>query len=335
MPYMKRLIVRADASPSIGLGHIMRSLAYAEAARERGIGTLFASTDGLGAELASRRGFAVLSVSDIEDTSWGQTLTPGDVVLFDAYHLSPHALSASARAGVLTVVMDDAVRAGHVDVVICPEYGAAPEGLPTRCTALCGMRYAPIRSEFSSRRRPRGSHADRSSLVIVLGGADTTGLTAAVVRAAAGGLPRAFSNIQAVMGPGAVDCGQVDLARDVLLVRDPPCLHELFDDAVAAISAAGVTAWELYCMGVPTAIIDVSSNQTAAAQAASTAGAALYLGQGSAALPVIPNAVDALADPDVRRRLSTAALAFVDGEGARRVIDELDQRATSIRAHSR
>ena len=307
----------------------MRSLAYAEAARERGIDTLFASTGGLGTQLASRRGFPVLGVSDIEDISWGQALTPGDVVLFDAYHLSPHALGASARPGVLTVVMDDAVRAGHVDVVICPEYSAAPDGLPAGCTALCGMAYAPIRGEFRSRRRLRGKPAERGSLVIVLGGTDTTGVTAAIVRAAAGELPRSFTSIHAVIGPGAVDRGRVDPARNVLLVRDPPQLNELFDEAVAAISAAGVTAWELYCMGVPTAVIEVSSNQSVAARAASTAGAALYLGVGSAALDAIPQAVNALGDPLVRSRLSAAALAFVDGGGADRVIAELDRRVRS------
>lgn len=324
MPAMNRLIVRADASPSIGLGHIMRSLAYAAAARERGSDTLFITTGGLGTELASRHGFAVLGVSNSEDTSWRRLLTPGDVVLFDAYHLSPRALSASARSDVLTVVMDDAVRAGHVDVVICPELSAAPDGLPAACTALCGMEYAPIRREFSSRRRLRGTPAERGSLVIVLGGTDTTGLTPAVARAVAGERPRSFSNIQAILGPGVVDGEQRDLADDVLLVRDPPRIHELFDHALAAISAAGMTAWELYCMGVPTAIIEVSANQSAAAAAASAAGAAIYLGVGSAALAAIPRAVDSLEDPLVRSRLSTAALAFVDGQGAHRVIDELD-----------
>jgi spore coat polysaccharide biosynthesis predicted glycosyltransferase SpsG len=330
MTAINRLIVRADASPSIGLGHVMRSLAYAQAARERGIDTLFVSIEGLGTELASRRGFTVLGVSDTEDTSWGRVLTLRDVVLFDAYHLSAQALSASARRGVLTVVMDDAARAGHVDVVIYPERSKAPQGLPAGCAALCGMRYAPIRGEFSSRRRLRGSATERGSLVIVLGGADTTDLTAAVVRAAASERPRSFSSIQAVMGPGAFDRERVDLAGDVQLLRDPPQLHELFDHAVAAISAAGITAWELYCMGVPTAIIEVSSNQTIAARAASTAGAAMYLGVGTAALDVIPQAIGALGDPLVRSRLSTAALAFVDGQGAGRVIDELDERVRSI-----
>lgn len=329
-PAMNRLIVRADASPSIGLGHVMRSLAYADAARERGIDTLFVSAEGLGTELASRHGFAVLSVSDTEDRSWGGIVASGDVVLFDAYHLSARVLNASTRRGVLTVVMDDAVRAGHVDVVICPERSTVPEGLPARCAALCGMGYAPIRGEFSARRRLRGSPTERGPLVIVLGGADTTGLTAAVVRAAASKRAQSFSEIRAVVGPGAVDCELADLAGDALLVRDPPHLHELFDEAVAAISSAGTTAWELYCMGVPTALIEVGPTQTAAAQAASAAGAGMYLGVGSAALDAIPSAIRALGDPLVRSRLSKAALAFVDGRGADRVIDELNGRVQSL-----
>lgn len=322
---MNRLIVRADASPLIGLGHVMRSVAYAEAARRRGIDVLFAvSTGGLGAELVTRRGFAV--VPGAEDTSWARALMPGDVVLFDGYHFSAETLGASAQPSVLTAVMDDAVRAEHVDVVICPERVDAPKGLPATCTALCGMAYAPIRSEFSLRRRLRGNPAERGPLVIVLGGADTTGLTAAVVRVAESHRSEPFSVIQAVLGPGVVDCEHVDLGSDVLVARDPPRVNELFDGAVAAISSAGTAAWELYCMGVPTAVIEVSPTQTEAARQAAAAGAAIHLGAGTAVLDALPRAISALADPQVRRRLSTAALEFVDGNGADRVIDELDRR---------
>jgi spore coat polysaccharide biosynthesis predicted glycosyltransferase SpsG len=320
---MNRLIVRADASPAIGLGHVMRSLAYAEAARDRGIDALFVvSTDGLGAELASRRGFSVLGVSNPEDTSWGEILNSGDAVLFDAYHLSAHALRASARPGVLTAVMDDAVRAEHVDVVICPDSGANPESLPPGCVALCGMKYAPIRREFAMRRRLRGGNAEQGSLIIVLGGADTTGLTPAAVRAAASRRSRAFSGIEVVLGPGAVDWQAVDL-QGVRIMRDPACLHELFDRATAAISAAGTTSWELFCMGVPTALIEVNPTQALAAREALAAGAATYLGTGRAAIATIPQALSTLEDPLERRRLSAAALAFLDGKGADRVIDEL------------
>jgi spore coat polysaccharide biosynthesis predicted glycosyltransferase SpsG len=331
MPAMNRFIVRADASHSIGLGHVMRSVAYADAARQRGIDTLFVvSTEGLGAELVSRRGFDVLGVSNAEDRSWAHVLAAGDVVLFDGYHFSAETLRASAFPGVLTAVMDDAVRAGHVDVVICPECVTAPEGLPATCTAICGIAYAPIRSEFSSRRRPRGNTAERGPLVVILGGTDTTGLTSAIVQAAERHRSGPFSIIQAVVGPGAIDWEHADIGSDVLLVRDPPALHELFDGAVAAISSAGTTAWELYCMGVPTAVIEVGPAQTVAARQALAAGATMYLGAGTAALDAIPHAISALGSPLVRRRLSTAALGFVDGRGADRVIDELDRRIQSI-----
>jgi spore coat polysaccharide biosynthesis predicted glycosyltransferase SpsG len=328
---MNRLIVRADASPSIGLGHVMRSLAYAEAARDRGIDALFVvSTDGLGAELASRRGFSVLGVSNPESTSWGEILNSGDAVLFDAYHLSAHALGASARPGVLTAVMDDAVRAEHVDLVICPDSGAIPEGLPPHCAALCGMEYAPIRREFAMRRRLRGGDAEHGSLIVVLGGADTTGLTPAAVRAAASHRSRAFSGIEVVLGPGAADWETADVVQGVRIVRDPARLHELFDGAGAAISAAGTTSWELFCMGVPTALIAVNPTQTPAAGEAQAAGAAIYLGAGRAALETIPRALSTLEDPLTRQRLSAAALAFLDGRGADRVIDELEGLAQSI-----
>lgn len=334
MSAINRLLVRADASRSIGLGHVMRSVAYAEAARRWGIETLFVvSEDGLGAELAARRGFPVVEIPAPEDTSWARTLKPADVVLFDGYHFTSQTLDASAQPGVMTVIMDDHMGAGHVDVVICPERGDAPHRLPATCAALCGMTYAPIRSEFSSCRRLRGYPTERGALLVMLGGADTTGLTGSVVRAAQKHRPRPFSVIHAVLGPGVFDRELAELGGDVVVLRDPPRLDEVFDGAVAAISSAGTGAWELFCMGVPTAIIEVGPAQAEAARQASAAGAAMHIGVGAAALDAIPAAVTSLADPHLRHRLSSAALGFVDGHGADRVIEELDRHVRCVVCH--
>ena len=51
------------------------------------------------------------------------------------------------------------------------------------------------------------------------------------------------------------------------LVVNAPNMAELMAWADVAISAAGSTAWELACMGLPAALIVVAENQTGIAAA--------------------------------------------------------------------
>jgi spore coat polysaccharide biosynthesis predicted glycosyltransferase SpsG len=113
------------------------------------------------------------------------------------------------------------------------------------------------------------------------------------------------------------------LAPGIDLRRSPPRVADVFDEADAAISAAGSTTWELLCMGVPTALVQVADNQAGVVRTARATGAALVIGTPSDAAATLPGALDELTDLDRQRSLSDAALRTVDGLGASRVVDAL------------
>jgi spore coat polysaccharide biosynthesis predicted glycosyltransferase SpsG len=324
---MPRLIIRADGSRELGLGHIMRTMAYAEAARERGIDVEFKlAGDAVAVGLPSRRGWQSTRLSSADDRGWLSELMSDDTVLIDGYHFTQGLLYAVGATGVRVAMLDDVQGIDCADIVIAVESNGRLSN-PTKAGAevLHGIAYAPIRREFLERRRLRGhERSATTSLAVTLGGSDAAGLTRDVVRAVHSAASGYFEALDVVLGPAsAIDVESSDLTPRIRIHRDPPVIAEVFDRATAVISAAGTTAWELACMGLPTALVQASFDQAAVGPDMEQAGAAIALGPVPAALVATPRAVRALADPAARLRMSSAALGYVDGMGADRTVDAL------------
>ena len=331
----ERLVIRADGSHRIGLGHVMRCLAYAECARDRGVSVVFElGGDPRSAGPLERRGFAFDRIPEPEDLSWIARVHAADIVLVDGYHFRPELLKAVSDTGATMVMIDDAPGIEHADVVIAPESdGALRHPTKPGALVLAGIEHAAIRHEFRRSRRLRDEPTDtRPSMVITLGGSDAAGVTEDVVRAAADAAANRFSSLEVVVGPMTP---QAELTLEgpvkVRVHRDPPSVASVFDRCVAALSAAGTTAWELACMGVPAGLIEVSPGQAVVGPAMARAGAAICLGTVPDGLNRVAEAVVTLSEPPTRGQMSRAALAYVDGRGADRALDALFGSARSAR----
>jgi spore coat polysaccharide biosynthesis predicted glycosyltransferase SpsG len=112
-------------------------------------------------------------------------------------------------------------------------------------------------------------------------------------------------------------------------VRDPSDVAAVFDEADAAVATAGVTAWELLCMGLPTALICAVDDQRFVGPVAEKAGAAVFLGSGDTFEDRLPDALLALTDEQERSTLSENALSLIDGEGGYRIVDALVERSSA------
>jgi spore coat polysaccharide biosynthesis predicted glycosyltransferase SpsG len=300
--------VRADGSRTIGLGHVMRSLAIAEAAG--GPVTFVMADDEVACSLPVRRGFAVMRVHD----DWLDAVGPGDRVVFDGYPFLTSGVTTAAMERGATVIAVDDHDGGDVDthVVVNPS-AVAPERYRRARTALCGPQYALVRHEFAAQ-RDAGAPSGTGTLLVTLGGSDATGATDAVLDAL--DRDRAFERVVLLVGPAA----RAPRPRPWLdVVRDPDDVPATMAAADAAISAAGSTTWELLCLGVPTAVIPVAENQRLIAETVRAAGAAIVVDQAAD----LACAVTRLADPATRARLRANALTTVDGHGARRVVDSV------------
>jgi UDP-2,4-diacetamido-2,4,6-trideoxy-beta-L-altropyranose hydrolase len=331
------LIIRADASREIGTGHVMRSLALAQAWQAIGGRVRFLSrceSDALQA-LLREKGFGIIEIdgphpgkSDLatilqvieEISSGAETGSPW--VALDGYHFDPSFQKAVRDAGARLLVVDDYNPHSmyHTDILLY------------RIITAVGTKYALLREEFLQRKGKSsppletvkkvlvtlgGSDPDNSALKVVsaLKQVDIRGLEVKVVMGAAN--PH-FREIQEEIERGC-PTGTFRTVSN----GDMP---ELMDWADVAVSAAGITCWELAFMGVPFLAFTLAENQRNIGPRLQHAGAAIDLGwpEHVEVAWLSKKIEDLLADGDVRRKMSSIARGLVDGQGAKRVVSIME-----------
>jgi spore coat polysaccharide biosynthesis predicted glycosyltransferase SpsG len=91
-------------------------------------------------------------------------------------------------------------------------------------------------------------------------------------------------------------------------------------DADLAVGAAGTSAWERCCMGLPSVTIVLAGNQRGVAAALGETGASAIISDPSEAGATVERLVG---DPERLAAMSAAASGVTDGAGASRIADEL------------
>lgn len=356
---MTLLLIRADASPAIGTGHIMRCLAVAEAVADAGGQVAFAAalaTDAIVRRLdAAGFPFTTLagppgSAADLEATRSWIARHDVDAVLLDGYHFDGAYRAGVRAAGRPVAVFDDlggdpdAGGGLHADLVINPAPEAADlpyARLAPGAGLLLGPAYAPVRREI--REAARGAPvaiASRPAVLLTFGGSDPRGLTLPCLNALAGALPASVP-ILAVIGGSHPDAAEVarrarQLGGRVEVHVDTPRMGALMARSGLAVSAAGGTVAELAALGVPSLLIAVVDNQVPAVRSLAAAGLceALLADRPTAAGPDMGcNAATAAAiaraagslwrDESRRAAMSEALRRSLDGLGAVRIAERL------------
>src|SRR5262245_25027151 len=190
------LAIRADADARIGVGHVMRCIALAEAWHRSGGESLLFTVQPpqLVRAAAERRGVSVLS-HDAADAAWHALVGwsrahHGAWDVFDSYELGRDAHRSIRRAGARVLVIDDG--AAHVefdcDILVNQNVGADAVGYRVDPGTQCcfGPKYALLRREFAVPSRERRFEAPASRLVVTFGGADAHHQAARVARIVAG-----------------------------------------------------------------------------------------------------------------------------------------------------
>lgn len=347
----RRIGVRCDGGPRMGVGHILRQLALAEELRSRGIGvTLLGRVEGSGLvdRLLAAHGLTMVPV----DAGPAALLTEVrrrrlDAVMLDGYQL-PADLGAALRgAGVPVAAMVDGVFGLHqdADLYIDQNLGAVrPAAVPADRRFLAGIEYALLRDIVRSRRgrigrgrtgrvgaepvgTARGETGDLAGpvgetrdpvsprLLCVFGGTDAYGAAPTVVSLLLGTAARLEVVVVAGREQIAADLAGLPLGPgqrlDVVAPVDD--LPGLAAGCDGVVSAAGTSVWEFFCLGLPTALVAVTANQLVGYQAVLGTGLVAPVGQ-----------LDDLRDDPSARAAATEVLrrfatdrTWRDGLGAR------------------
>lgn len=341
------LLIRADASAAVGTGHVMRCLALAQAWRHEGGDVVFAMAETTSA--IARRLEHDNFPTKMLDRAAGRS-EPAEMLAsvasevhaiwlaVDGYQFSPVYQRNLKECGSKLLWIDDSGQCMPycADLILNQNLYAAADRYLDRSqetSLLLGPEYVLLREEFlgwNNWRRHFGGTAKR--ILITMGGSDSQNVTPEILRAVArAGLDIKVDVVVGGSNPHAEIIQQIasGLPCEVTVRKDVPNFAELMAGTDLAVSAAGVTCYELALLQVPMILVTLAGNQVPTAKAFAECGAAVNLGDFESSRPggLVEAVRGLIIDSEYRRSLASKARSLVDGNGAARVCQALLQNA--------
>ncbi len=339
-----RLLIRCDASESIGVGHLSRCLTLARAFTQTGVEVAFAMVSPSPAvrQWVEHDGFTIHELDPMppdKDLAATQALLQDDgyeLCIVDGYHFSEAYINELAGHGCWVCYMDDMINYCYATQAVFNQNFYSPAELYSRAEwtdLILGPQFALLREEFARARAcKRVTRKAVRRVLVTMGGADPTGETEKVI-----------AGLEQVDGRRRLDVhvvvGRANPRGEAIRQRlNAPGLHHSYtvlesvsnmaEEMLAAdigISASGTTCMELLCMGLPSLIIVVVDNQMLIGPELGTLRLAVNLGWHERVTPErIAEEFRALAgEAEFRTDMSRRAMAAVDGLGAARTVEAM------------
>lgn len=235
----------------------------------------------------------------------------------------------------LMAIDDLADRKHQCDLLLDQNLGREPhdyDGLvPGHAKRLIGSDYALLRPEFSRARAlsvEERKTREPGNILVSMGGVDAVNVTGDVLRVLDTIEVVASCRVTVVLGAACPHIDEVieqaeSMRLDTRVVVNASNMAELMSQADLAIGAAGGSAWERCCLGLPSLLVVMAGNQLPGAEALKRAGASLILGWQDAIEETLPRAMHEVFAPGRLLELSQNAAAICDGLGVQRVADAL------------
>jgi UDP-2,4-diacetamido-2,4,6-trideoxy-beta-L-altropyranose hydrolase len=360
-----KVVVRVDASPVMGSGHVMRCLSLADGLRRGGATVEFLShsmpdhligvvegrghavraletesSDGEAGDLPHSHWLATTQAADAAATAGAIGGASVDWLVVDHYALdSRWERAVRQQASRLLVIDDLADRTHDCDVLIDQNLHADAATryagrVPDACELLLGPSFALLRPEFLPARAGVDARTgDVGRVLVSFGGTDAANDTMTAIEAVAATFP-AVTQVDVVIGGDHAHrhaiheaCARHGYRCHVQTDR----MAELMAAADLAIGAGGVSTWERCCVGLPAVVVAAARNQIDVIEQAAVSGL-VYALDGPTSAGRLGVHLRALADnPSLRHRMSRAALATVDGFGVHRTVQAMGVDGIQVR----
>jgi UDP-2,4-diacetamido-2,4,6-trideoxy-beta-L-altropyranose hydrolase len=342
-----RILIRADARPELGGGHIMRCLSLAGALDARGAHIAFACAPGSAALVPAltRSGYPCREAEAADHAplpdAWAGR---ADAIIIDLYS-STRADETRLRASAPEIaVIEDLPGRRHdcdllVDQGFDPDRAAYAGRVPPGTDLLLGPDMAPLRPAFAALRQAalarRAREPGLKRILIAMGLTDLGGISARLVDLVRASLPDIA--IDVVLGPLAASLpslrqrANADPGLSVLVDIDN--MAECMMAADLAIGAGGGTALERCVLGLPSIVIILAENQRPAARAMARAGAVLTIETPDGLEITRPGLITGLTTQRLTQ-MSAQSARLCDGNGANRIalalLARIDARRSRI-----
>ena len=340
----KTLLLRADGNERIGTGHLMRSLALAQAWFGCGGAAFFALASPSGAMEGRLKSEGMKTTvlnakagtgDDARKTVALARRIGASWIVTDGYAFDADYARRIRTGGVPLAMIDDngLLERYEADIVINANLYAEETSYRNRdgnVRLLLGGRYALIRGEFQQRRTVRRTFSAKAGrILLTLGGSDPLGLTPAAIRAVRR-LEAQDIEVRVIVGPANPNekrcreemCSAPFRGSLISAAKD---MAEQMIWADIAVAASGSTCWEMACLGLPAVLIVTAENQVPIAASLHEAGIAVNLGRPSGTMEarIAASVRKLLSDPERRKSMSRLGRKCIDGRGAERVVHVL------------
>ena len=304
MPHKQtKICFRVDASFEIGSGHVMRCITLALELREKYDAICYFITRPLNGHLDSlikEKDFLVFSLPLSDDAWYGQHPAPpkhsewlqadwkvdaelsrsfisevdANILVVDHYALDREwekLINSNQKLKVLAI--DDLADRHHyanivLDYTLNRVDDDYQELVNKDCALLCGLKFAPLRRDFSTGRSlPEFSQKENLVRIFVnMGGIDSRNYTLYTVKVLNELISRAKFKLIIVVGRNfqyihALKTFLDENSIDYELHQNVSNMSEIMRQSNLAISALGSTTWELLSQGIPCLLFPIAHNQ--------------------------------------------------------------------------
>lgn len=260
---MTRAIFLVDSGPSVGLGHLSRSLLLLAALERKDVSCKLYTADPTAAQALGRQ--AAPMPARIAD------LPKADLIVCDSYRLTEDEYRALHRHARLAAALDDtAERPLPVDLVINHNLYAAQLDYAAISTAkvLAGPDYALVDERIMAAARRHRAEPPDNAVAISFGGTDDGTLAAGVASEL---LPRCDARIDVLMPasrePGAAIRTLLKAHPDRVKLHHGGDVPAILSRAKVYAGAAGMMSFEAFAIGLYLVVSPIAENQRPGAEA--------------------------------------------------------------------
>lgn len=258
----KKILIRLEGYPKIGLGHIYRGLQLAENLMEHDVLFVISQKSELGIEKLQQSHYPYKVITSEDDFFALINEYHADIVINDILNTDTSYMDRLSQTGVRIINFEDLGEGRHLaDAVINALY----EGNEADANIFWGDKYYLIRNEFLLE-SPKDFQEEAKEILVIFGGTDPNNLTHKTVQALLQISKNTEIHSTVILGMGY---DQVNTIRQLIagreeqfdIIQDVKFMPEYMRKADIAISSQGRTMLELAAMQVPTILMAQNSRE--------------------------------------------------------------------------
>lgn len=353
---IRNLYLRFDADNAVGSGHLKRCVSIGELAVSKDIRVYWVSknlTSDLEAILPNRYESLVRidpNLSWSEEAAWlCQNLSSDNAAIvldvttayalkkqqdFSCYlgRLNRHCRTVLFDGIGMDSILNQIDEKPHIGIV--PYIGATlPSGYrQSDCQWLLGPRYFVLHKSYEDAvRQTKRIEKQARKILITFGGTDPKAGTLLALDAVAA-LNDSTLEIRTVIGPGYSESLKKEINKKASLLGKACRLEESPDDLAqliswcdVAISASGLTKYEIAALGTPSIQLSFCKEHAQVGHAFNATGATIHLGViDDLSIQDLESALEeVLRQQLIRQRMNSACIRIMDEKGTARVLDAI------------